>query len=70
MSFCIQFPTNVVLQQSKVGVGEHDMLGTSARRLNKASVTKEECKLHSTFQQLDIKTQLDPISVMSFSSNP
>jgi hypothetical protein len=69
MSFCTQFLTNVVLQQSKVGVGEHDMLGTSAHRLNKAGVTNE-CKLHSTFQQLDIETQLDPISVMSFSSNP
>ncbi len=49
MSFCTQFLTNVVLQQSKVAVGEHDMLGTYACRLNKAGVTKE-CKLHSTFQ--------------------
>jgi len=50
MSFCTQFLANVVLQQSKVGVGEHDMLGTYAHRLNKAGVTKEECKLHSIFQ--------------------
>ncbi len=27
MSFCTQFLTIVVLQQSKVGVGEHNMLG-------------------------------------------
>ncbi len=50
MSFCTQFLTKVVLQQSKVGVGEHNMLGTYAGRLSKAGVTKEECRLHSTFQ--------------------
>jgi len=60
MSFCTQFLANVVLQQSKVGVGEHDMLGTYAHRLNKAGVTKEECKLHSIFQVWILKPNWIP----------